>query len=93
MELLSKTNQASVLIPWFLPSLRLLQRRPGAATWASGCVSPAENRAHLLIRHALLLGHTDGPAQINGQDVFALEEKSTDVTPGGTTLRVARTAR
>lgn len=74
---LSKATRAAVLNPCSCPPP--VQRRAGCYR-ASGCVSPAENPAHLLIRHAFLLGHTHGPAQIHGQDVFALQDKSTDVT-------------
>lgn len=42
-----------------------------------GCC-PAEQHGHLLIRHSLLLSHTHGLTQVDGQDVFALREKSED---------------
>lgn len=40
--------------------------------------SPAEQHGHLLIRHALLQSHSHRPAQVDGQDVFALPEKIAD---------------
>lgn len=60
---LSQTDQSAALIPgsWAAP--------------ASGGVGPAEDGGHVAIGHALLLGHAHGPAQVNGQDVFALEEE------------------
>lgn len=48
-------------------------------TCVSGGYRPAEQRGHLLIRHALLLSHTYGLTKVDSQDVFALGEKSTGV--------------
>lgn len=43
---------------------------------------PAEQRGHLLIRHGLLLSHSHSLAQVDGQDVFALGDKSADSSHG-----------
>lgn len=48
----------------------------GGVTWVLGCRRPAEQRGHLLIRHALLLSHTHGLAEVGSQDVFALQENN-----------------
>lgn len=73
----------AVLIPCSCPASGRSSGGP------SGRLGPAENGGHLLITHTLLPGDAHGPAQINGQDVFALEEKSTGGRLGDATLRVA----
>lgn len=45
-------------------------------SWVSRSRSPTKNHGHLLIRHALLLCHTHSLTKIDGQDVFALKERS-----------------
>lgn len=44
----------------------------------SKCCCPAEQHGHLLIGHAVLLSHSHGLTQVDGQDVFALREKIVD---------------
>lgn len=53
------------------PPPRCPQRIPGGS---QGCRC-AEQQGHLLIRHSLLLSHTHGLTQVDGQDVFALRGK------------------